>query len=247
MTPIKRVHVVFGNPKKHLEELRNCARTGQRDEWTIIRSAAPGDRVVFYMAGPLTSFVALGTVVSKPKLNHGHSEWKKFHMANIADIEMLPSPVHLRDVRAALPEWGWLRGVRQMITVPSEFVGRFLARLGNAPKELKHSAVSDIEGIKTEAVHLTTKRSRRLRDLAFANAEGVCCVCDRDFSQLLDGRGVRALQVHHRRQLSALRIPRCTNLDDLAVVCANCHMLIHIDAEKPLAIEQLRKMLANEA
>jgi predicted HNH restriction endonuclease len=37
--------------------------------------------------------------------------------------------------------------------------------------------------------------------------------------------------------------PRLNSLDDLAVVCANCHALIHMDLKKALKIEALRSML----
>jgi predicted HNH restriction endonuclease len=102
---------------------------------------------------------------------------------------------------------------------------------------------SDIEGTKTEVVQFSTKRSRKLRDRAFHAAHGVCCVCRQDYSAVLGGRGVRVLQVHHREQLSARKAPAVTRLDELAVVCANCHLLLHLDPKYALKVEQLRKML----
>jgi hypothetical protein len=102
---------------------------------------------------------------------------------------------------------------------------------------------SDIEGTKTEVIQFKTKRSRKLRALAFKAARGVCSVCGRDYSKVLGGRGVRVLQVHHRAQLSARGKPSITKLDDLAVVCANCHLLLHLDPKNALKVEKLRKML----
>jgi predicted HNH restriction endonuclease len=52
------------------------------------------------------------------------------------------------------------------------------------------------------------------------------------------------LQVHHRKQLASNDSPRLTKLRDLAVLCANCHMLVHMDPYKAIAVEKLRKMLA---
>lgn len=109
--------------------------------------------------------------------------------------------------------------------------------------DVRFATESDIEGTKTEVLCLSRKRSRTLRDLAFKKAGGVCCVCDRDFSKLLDGRGVRVLQVHHRKQLSARVAPSVTMVADLAVVCANCHMLLHLDSEQALDVDELRSML----
>ena len=102
---------------------------------------------------------------------------------------------------------------------------------------------SDIEGIKTEVVQLKSKRSRKLRDSAFEAALGVCCVCRRDYSKVLGGQGVRVLQVHHCEQLAARDAPAVTKITDLAVVCANCHLLLHLDSKKALNVEELRTML----
>ena len=117
---------------------------------------------------------------------------------------------------------------------------------GHRADTIRHGLPSDIEGLLTEVAYLKRKRSRSLRDLAFRLAAGICAVCDRDFSKLLNGRGVRVLQVHHRRQLSAHTAPALTSVDDLAVVCANCHMLLHLDQDKALRVEELRDMLARE-
>lgn len=101
----------------------------------------------------------------------------------------------------------------------------------------------DLEGLKSEALRTVTKRSRRIRNLAFEAANGVCCVCQTDFSKVLGGRGIRVLQVHHRKQLSARKCPVITAVEDLAVVCANCHLLLHHDPEHVMKVETLRKML----
>jgi hypothetical protein len=102
---------------------------------------------------------------------------------------------------------------------------------------------SDIEGTKTEVLQFRTKRSRKLRDRAFHAAHGVCCVCRQNYSAVLGGRGVRVLQVHHREQLAAREAPAVTRLDELAVVCANCHLLLHLDPKNALKVEQLQEML----
>lgn len=101
---------------------------------------------------------------------------------------------------------------------------------------------SAIEGTKTEIVQIDS-RSRKLRDEAFNAAGGICCVCGRDFSNVLDGRGVRVLQVHHRKQLASFDEPTLTKVSDLAVVCANCHLLLHLDPKNALSVESLRKLL----
>lgn len=113
-------------------------------------------------------------------------------------------------------------------------------------EKAKFARGSDVEGTKTEMRCLRRNRSRSLRDSAFNQARGVCCVCNYDFSKLHNGRGVRVLQVHHRKQLSVRDAPSVTTIADLAVVCANCHMLLHLDPEEALSVDDLRDMLLRD-
>ncbi len=103
-----------------------------------------------------------------------------------------------------------------------------------------------MEGLTHEATVLTRGRNGALRKAALSNAKGTCEVCEVVFSKLLGGLGARVLHVHHRHQLALRNIPSVTRLADLAVVCANCHALIHIDAKQALPVEQLRALLATE-
>ena len=59
----------------------------------------------------------------------------------------------------------------------------------------------------------------------------------------MGGKGVRVLQVHHRKQLANTDRPRLTHLNDLAVLCANCHTLVHINPKRALAVSALHRML----
>ncbi|MGA2660996.1 MAG: hypothetical protein ABSH34_26225, partial [Verrucomicrobiota bacterium] len=78
------------------------------------------------------------------------------------------------------------------------------------------------EGRPAEHIAYVRKRDWRLRNLAMEASHGVCAVCRVDYSKVLDGKGVRVLQVHHKRQLGYNDTPRLTRAADLAVVCANC-------------------------
>ncbi len=64
---------------------------------------------------------------------------------------------------------------------------------------------------------------------------------------MLDGLGQRVLQVHHKHQLALLDEPKVNGIDDLAVVCANCHQLIHADMARAMPVEELRKRLNQDA
>lgn len=149
----------------------------------------------------------------------------------------------------------WLEGIPEVDNPTNQnivTVKRLLAadvraiekQYGHETRNAKRTATdSDIEAMRYELITMTTKRSRKLRDKAFRHANGVCAVCERDYSRLLDGRGVRVLQVHHKRMLSKSEAETRTTLNDLVVVCANCHLLLHLDPKKPLTVKQLQTLL----
>lgn len=118
----------------------------------------------------------------------------------------------------------------------SKFVGR-----GAVPAP--HAVAAALEGLRTETVTYSRGRSRMLRDLALARSRGICEACLVDFSALLDGMGVRALQAHHRQQLAISDKPRLTRLHEIAVVCATCHALIHAHPKKAMPVARLRQIL----
>jgi 5-methylcytosine-specific restriction protein A len=101
--------------------------------------------------------------------------------------------------------------------------------LGSESQPLLVAEASALEGLRTETVRYVRGRSRQLRDLVRKDSDGTCCVCDVNYQKILSGKGACVLQVHHRKQLAASDAPRITNQSDLAVVCANCHMLIHMN------------------
>jgi hypothetical protein len=105
------------------------------------------------------------------------------------------------------------------------------------------SDVSAFENILTEAIQIRRSRNPALRDQALAASNWTCEACDVNYGQLLGGDGRRVLQVHHKKQLAATDEKTLTNRADLAVVCANCHALIHANPKKALKVEALRKRL----
>ena len=99
------------------------------------------------------------------------------------------------------------------------------------------------EGALKEQRRLTRGRNRKLRDQALLLAKDRCAACGRDYAKVLNGDGKRVLEVHHRRQLSNHSSPKLKQVTDLAVVCANCHRLLHVKPGKTLEVEELKRRL----
>jgi 5-methylcytosine-specific restriction protein A len=81
-------------------------------------------------------------------------------------------------------------------------------------------------------LHVTRERSRRLRQrkLEAVQRSGqtiACEACGFDFEQTYGERGHGYIECHHVLPLHAIG-DRRTRLQDLALLCANCHRMIHV-------------------
>jgi len=121
-------------------------------DWTINSKAKIGDEVFFYLKAPLSSIVARGRVQSMPKREDSDSEWFGHFMSDIGDISILPRPLHIRELRAAFPNWGYLKSPIRSSRVLDEIVPRLLEMAGtpNAGDE----PVRDVDADAPEATEL---------------------------------------------------------------------------------------------
>lgn len=69
-----------------------------------------------------------------------------------------------------------------------------------------------------------------------------CEVCGFSFQAHYRLLGRDCLVVHHTRPLGARQRPSKTTLDDLVVLCPNCHAAVHVQAP-PLSVDVLRQKL----
>jgi 5-methylcytosine-specific restriction protein A len=131
--------------------------------------------------------------------------------------------------------------------------GNFLTSIGRlktAPFEVPESLdVPDSEeGMRLLAWHFTIERDpllvKRKKKAVIKETGGLACeVCDFDFFETYGDHGQGFCECHHTRPLSEGK--RTTGLDDLAVICANCHRMVH-RRKLMLTLAQLRKIVKRE-
>ncbi len=102
------------------------------------------------------------------------------------------------------------------------------------------------EGSVLMTQHLVRERNPRLRRDKLEQARRLgqrpnCEVCGFDFERTYGALGKDYIEVHHRLPLHASG-PRVTRLADLALLCSNCHRMIHHSAPW-LTPEDLREKL----
>jgi 5-methylcytosine-specific restriction protein A len=105
-----------------------------------------------------------------------------------------------------------------------------------------------VEGGVLEVVHRRRERSRMLVDRkksAVVRETGFlrCEACGFDFQQFYGDLGEGFAECHHRSPLSDIAQSRTTLMADLAIVCANCHRMLH--RKRPwMTVEELVATLA---
>lgn len=90
--------------------------------------------------------------------------------------------------------------------------------------------------------HLRRERKAALRSRKIAQARELgrpvaCEVCDVDFSVVYGEHGADYIECHHRPSLHAIG-PTQTHIEDLALICSNCHRMIH-RTTPALTVEEL--------
>lgn len=71
-----------------------------------------------------------------------------------------------------------------------------------------------------------TLRNKKIRAVEKVGDPVVCEACGFDFGKAYGARGAGYIEVHHVNPLHVTG-PTSTSLDDLALVCANCHRMCH--------------------
>jgi len=102
------------------------------------------------------------------------------------------------------------------------------------------------EGRILTRLHRTRERSRKLIEKKKASAlkehgRLECEACSFDFESSYGSRGSGFIEAHHTMPLYTLSPGDKTRLEDLALLCANCHRMVH--ARRPwLTIQELKKI-----
>jgi predicted HNH restriction endonuclease len=105
------------------------------------------------------------------------------------------------------------------------------------------------EGRLLTRIHRTRERSRKLvedRKLhAFRQFGRLSCeACEFDFEKRYGERGRGFIEAHHTRPVAMLTEGSKTKLEELALLCANCHRMIH--SVRPwLTVDELRGLLSH--
>ena len=111
------------------------------------------------------------------------------------------------------------------------------------------NSISFPEGNLKRRLHLFRERNRTVvaqaKVLALKNDPFLRCqVCKFSFSKKYGHLGNGFIEAHHKVPIAQLKKGGKTKVNEIALVCSNCHRMIH-HGEKTLSIEELRQRISN--
>jgi len=177
------------------------------------------------------------------------------HEAN--GLELL---VFYRKHKNALPNYGFkYEGRFRYVSHEGSHPAHFILRRAET---ILATVVKDLEALQTEEdsfqgkfregklTYVLTNRHERNPHLRAASIQihGTRCqVCGFSFGETYGPSGENFIEVHHLSPVSKYAGEVSVNPSaDMAVVCANCHRMIHRNPEKPLSLEELRQMVEKQ-
>ena len=102
-----------------------------------------------------------------------------------------------------------------------------------------------VEGNRQLVVHLQRERNQALVRKKKEGAPSLNCeACEFSFGQAYGKLAGEYCEVHHLVPLAEAEKSRTTRLKDLAILCANCHRVIHL-RNPPYGLLELKEMLAH--
>ncbi|MEE1612726.1 HNH endonuclease [Microvirga sp. CF3016] len=113
-----------------------------------------------------------------------------------------------------------------------------------APVDDDEETVEADEGRLLTRVHRHRERSKKIvnkkKDAILKKTGRLACeACDFDFQAAYGARGSGFIEAHHTKPVHTLRPGDKTKLEDLALLCANCHRMVHV-RQPWLTVETLR-------
>jgi hypothetical protein len=138
------------------------------------------------------------------------------------------------------------------VSLPARTTPDFLALVNpstTAPPLVESIDAFEEGGVKYQ-LHRRKERNRRAvaaKKQRVLSQCGVlaCEACDFEFVQVYGSLGSGFAECHHRTPLASLERGNRTSLRDLAIVCANCHRMLH-KSTPMLSVEDLRLLVLSQ-
>lgn len=132
--------------------------------------------------------------------------------------------------------------------------GYFLPEYGlwRSVEDDDEEALTFPEGKELYLLHKSKERNRKLIKEAKDRRTKIdpnlhCDVCNRSFLEIYGEIGRNFIEAHHLYPISKLTKEVEAKVEDLAMVCSNCHRMLHRQRPELLSVGELKNLLINVA
>lgn len=113
--------------------------------------------------------------------------------------------------------------------------------------EVDIDSIRVTEGTVLYKLHKSRERNpqivkRKKTEVKREQGKLACEICDFDFEEVYGELGKDFIECHHLIPLSDVQIEKETSLEDLALVCSNCHRMLHRGINT-LTLSELRRIM----
>lgn len=215
---------------------------GHSSVWIFLTSEKRADRIQYidridgdfvYFDGQLKSTTDRLIICSKDVGN----ELLLFHRQSVYDYG--------QRLGGAFRYYGPIEYISHEGSGPTHFKARFTTRASLEIRDIDaFEAETYIEGGARPRHVNIYERDPELRWAAIKVHGTICQVCGFDFEYFYGERGRGYIEVHHLKPVSTLKGPQTVDPEkDMAVLCANCHRMVHRRKDDILTPEQLRSVV----
>ena len=127
-----------------------------------------------------------------------------------------------------------------VLKLNKERMGKIREMESKTRKEIKGIEVE--EGKRYESEVIFRSRNRALVEAKKINSDYRCEVCGMMFKEVYGKIGNEYIIAHHKNTIGNIEKTATTTLDDIALVCANCHAMLHTK-NPPLSLDELHNKM----
>jgi HNH endonuclease len=113
----------------------------------------------------------------------------------------------------------------------------------NSDNKVADSETQFDEGGTREIAMEIQRRNPQLKRTAIRQYGTKCQVCQFDFGVAYGPLGEGFIELHHLKPLSISHGDVITTLSDVALVCSNCHRMLHRSGARPISVDELRQII----
>ena len=264
------VYLTESNGLNRYKEFCSSAKQGKVEGWVGRKTFDRGDIVLFYFGQDVKSIIAIGKVSSEPWVEEGSFTWTdkpKETFCNFQPVLLFKdNPLNLPEAASnstLIDKWykgnSW-RSTRKVskqvalvliaaIVADNLWIQPKLKKLGiSVNDKLSNKTASLQKKYKDGAVRQITLemryRNRSFRESVIEKKGCNCEVCGFNFKDKYGDIGTGYIEVHHLKPLSKTnKAGTIFSVKDVAVVCPNCHRMLHRHGVEPIKLAELRRKI----